>query len=75
MHSLLPVSIATQLLSGNGVVKPEKFDCVTIYFSDIVNFSALQTWLTPLEVQLCNRMMVLGCLLPYIEFLLNANIP
>jgi len=50
VHSLLPVSIATQLLSGNGVVKPEKFDCVTIYFSDIVNFSALQTWLTPLEV-------------------------
>ena len=42
-------SVAKQLESAGEVI-PESFDCVTIYFSDIVGFTTLAAMSTPIEV-------------------------
>ena len=49
LYEMLPKVVAEQLIVGQKV-DPESFDCVTIYFSDIVGFTRMVADATPLEV-------------------------
>ncbi|KAL5010593.1 hypothetical protein ScPMuIL_012898 [Solemya velum] len=46
---MLPKSIANDLKIGKHII-PETYDCVTIFFSDIVGFTALASNSTPMQV-------------------------
>ena len=49
LFKLLPVHVATAMRDGKPT-PPEKFDCVTILFSDIVNYTNISSLLEPEQV-------------------------
>uniref|UniRef100_A0A1I7U8C7 Guanylate cyclase n=1 Tax=Caenorhabditis tropicalis TaxID=1561998 RepID=A0A1I7U8C7_9PELO len=49
LHRMLPKSIAEKLKSGQAI-EPETFEQVTIFFSDVVQFTTLASKCTPLQV-------------------------
>ncbi|EPB69338.1 hypothetical protein ANCCEY_11565 [Ancylostoma ceylanicum] len=49
LYRMLPKQVAERLKLGQPV-EPETFDCVTLFFSDVVSFTTLASRCTPLQV-------------------------
>ena len=59
MHEVLPPQIADKLQCGEEV-QPEFFECVTIYFSEIVDFTEISSRSSPAEIMaLLNELFVM----------------
>ena len=54
---VFPNDIASQLASGISV-KPKTYECVTIYFSDIVGFTSMVSDLDPIQVHISNSNLI-----------------
>lgn len=56
LNDVFPERIAKQLREGSAV-EPEHFDCVTVFFSDIVGFTDISRQLAPEDVmKMLNRL-------------------
>ncbi|GAU87863.1 hypothetical protein RvY_00656-2 [Ramazzottius varieornatus] len=56
LYELLPKSVADRLIAKNPV-DPEPYDCVTVYFSDIVSFTTISAESSPQQVvQMLNEL-------------------
>ena len=49
LHSMLPPHVASQIMAGK-TVKPEHYDSVSIFFSDIVGFTDISKAVKPTEI-------------------------
>ena len=49
LYQMLPATVADKLLTKQPL-SAETFDCVTIFFSDIVGFTAISAQITPMQV-------------------------
>ncbi|KAK7102523.1 guanylate cyclase soluble subunit beta-2-like [Littorina saxatilis] len=49
LHEMLPKKVAMELTQGNAV-KADKFECVTIVFSDIVTFTDIAAACNPMDI-------------------------
>jgi class 3 adenylate cyclase len=52
LYRMLPKQVADKLKLGQSI-EPETFDCVTIFFSDVVSFTTLASRCSPLQVSWC----------------------
>ena len=70
---MLPPSAAGQILRGSQVI-PDAFDCVTVYFSDIVDFTSLAARLTPLQVEIALMIEILNCLIGFFILMIAMDL-